>query len=45
MGLRRGRKFDYMMEDLSPVTDEEFEELLDSYGPGSRGRGKRRGRR
>ncbi len=37
MGLRRGQKFDYMM-DLSPVTDEEFEELLDSYSERKKGR-------
>ncbi len=30
MGLRRSKKFEYM-DDLSPVTDEEFEELLNSY--------------
>ena len=30
MGLRRSRKFEYL-DDLSPVTDEEFEELLNSY--------------
>ncbi len=29
MDLRRGKKFDYM-DELTPVTDEEFEELLDS---------------
>ncbi len=29
MNLRRGKKFDYM-DELTPVTDEEFEELLDS---------------
>ncbi len=47
MDLRRGRKYDYMA-DLSPVTDEEFEELLDSYNykspkspKGSKGRRKR----
>ena len=45
MDLRRGRKFDYM-EDMSPVTDEEFEELLDSYSPRNGGRNRRRrGRR
>ncbi len=37
MELRRGKKFEYI-EDLTPVTDEEFEELLDSYNERKRKR-------